>query len=75
MRVAPKLEKDVLHDLLGVRGLLRNPQHQGIDGARVPVVETLQGPWLAADKLLHQRRVRRLFVIGHRFENRQKHGR
>ncbi len=74
MSVAPELQKDVLNNLFGRGGLLQNPQDQGIDHARVAVVQGLEGARIFLDKPLHQRRIRRLLVRPELSENSEEQG-
>jgi hypothetical protein len=52
--VAPKQEKNVLHNLLGGGLLLQNSQYERINRQGVPVVQRLERAGIALSETFHQ---------------------
>ena len=64
VRAAPELQKNVLHDFFGRRGMLGDAQNQGIHRPAVAVVEGLESAGVALQNAFHQDSVGRLFALG-----------
>jgi hypothetical protein len=60
--IAPKLQENVLDDFFRRGRLLQDAQDKRVNGARMAVVELLEGAHVLPKKALHQRRVARHFV-------------
>src|SRR5260370_779841 len=71
--VAPELQENVLHHLFRGGTLPQYAQHEGIDNARVPLVQFFESAHVSAKKLLHQRRVWRHLFAALGWKSRQEH--
>src|SRR5215813_2150064 len=60
--IAPELQENVLDDFFRRGCLLEDSQDQGVNGARMAIVELLERVHVPAKKVLHQRSVRRHFT-------------
>src|SRR5207344_1162747 len=59
IRVAPKLQENVLHNFFRGGSLLENAQDEPVHEARVTIVELFKGAHVSLKKTHQQRRVRR----------------